>query len=158
MIEDNLRASLAESFSRTGHQVFESVAGADSELWTAVEGELQRGLGWSGEEAQEFVDAGHEAFINAVQHGNKDNATGEGGRRVTVTWNLGREETEVTVEDEGKGFNISEAPDPLAGENLLKGSGRGLFLMRKYCSEVKVSEGEGGKGCKVTLIKRRKSA
>ena len=150
--------NLAESFPRTGHQVFESVAGADSELWTAVGGELQRGLDWSEKETQEFVDAGHEAFINAVQHGNEGSAAEEKrGKKITVTWNLGRKEAEVAVEDKGKGFNISEVPDPIAQENLLKGSGRGLFLMRKYCSEVNVSEGEGGKGCKVTLIKRRES-
>jgi len=44
----------------------------------------------------------------------------------------------VTIADEGEGFEPSELPDPLAEENLLRQSGRGIFLMKTFMDDVQV--------------------
>ncbi len=148
MVENGPQTNLAESFPVTGPQTFKSLAETGGKLWDVVQKRLCD-LGWSEEEAYNFGYAVHEVFVNAVKHGNKGDAT----KDVVVTCNLGKTVAEATVEDEGKGFNINQVADPLAGENLLKESGRGLFIIRNAKCEIGVSQGE--KGCKVTLRKRR---
>lgn len=76
-----------------------------------------------------------EAVNNAIHHGNKDNpekfvylsAEFEGGRLM------------LTVRDEGEGFNPSTLPDPLDPANLLRTSGRGVFLMKALAEEYEYS-------------------
>jgi serine/threonine-protein kinase RsbW len=46
----------------------------------------------------------------------------------------------ITITDEGDGFNPEEVPDPLVEQNLLKPSGRGLYLMREYADDVQYNE------------------
>jgi len=56
-----------------------------------------------------------------------------------------------SIRDEGKGLNPEEVPDPLAPDNLLKQSGRGIFLIRAFMDEVKFRN--MNPGSEVTLIK-----
>jgi serine/threonine-protein kinase RsbW len=92
-----------------------------------------------------------EAMINAILHGNAyDPAKG-----VNLTFERNGEELIVTVTDEGKGFVPAEVPDPLAPENLLKDSGRGIFLMRAFMDEVRFRK--LNPGTEITLIKRLQS-
>lgn len=46
------------------------------------------------------------------------------------------DEITVAVEDEGRGFNPEELPDPLLPENLLKPSGRGIHIMKSLMDSV----------------------
>ena len=73
-----------------------------------------------------------EALCNAIKHGNRM----DGGKSVAVLYHIRPDRFEVSVEDEGPGFNPEAVPDPLAEENLDKPSGRGLLLMRSYMSAV----------------------
>ena len=75
-----------------------------------------------------------ESVVNAVVHGNRYNRNKK--VRVSVTREPGR--LTITVADEGKGFDIDAIPDPLARENLLNQSGRGLFLMKAFMDEFEV--------------------
>ena len=59
----------------------------------------------------------------------------------------------VRVLDQGHGFELTEIPDPLAEENLLRTSGRGLFLMRAFMDDFKVGRGPEG-GAELTMIKK----
>jgi serine/threonine-protein kinase RsbW len=77
-----------------------------------------------------------EAFINAVKHGNKMDAAKE----VKIDYSVGPEKVEVSLTDEGDGFDPDSVPDPRFGENLYKPEGRGLFLMRSYMDVVKFNE------------------
>jgi serine/threonine-protein kinase RsbW len=63
----------------------------------------------------------------------------------------------VLVQDEGKGFVLKEVPDPLAEENLLRTSGRGLFLMRAFMDDFHVRPGPGG-GAELVMVKKLPSA
>jgi len=59
----------------------------------------------------------------------------------------------VHIVDEGHGFELSEVPDPLAEENLLRTSGRGIFLMRAFMDELAVRRGPGG-GADLVMTKK----
>ena len=89
-----------------------------------------------------------EAMINAVLHGNAYDPA----KRVNLTFEQTGPELIVTITDEGKGFVPDEVPDPLAPENLLKESGRGIFLMRAFMDEVRFRK--LNPGTEITLIKR----
>ena len=79
-----------------------------------------------------------EAVNNAIQHGNEENSN------LFVDVAVGDKETEFCfrIKDEGIGFDFNSLPDPTAPENLLKESGRGIFLMRTLADEVEF-DGEG---------------
>lgn len=77
--------------------------------------------------------AATEAVNNGILHGNKSDPT----KHVLVTCTLSEKELTFTVEDEGKGFKPENIPNPLEEKNLLKTSGRGVFLMRSLMDEVK---------------------
>ena len=89
-----------------------------------------------------------EAMINAILHGNAYDPN----KRVNLTFEQNGRELIVIISDEGKGFIPEEVPDPLAPENLLKESGRGIFLMRAFMDEVRFRKLEPG--TEITLIKR----
>jgi len=108
-------------------------------------------LGASRETAENAALAVREAVANGVLHGNRLQAD----RRVEVAMELLDDEVEITVTDEGQGFDPGAVPDPLAAENLLKPSGRGIFLMRTLMDHVEFSfNGATGRGTLVRLRKR----
>jgi serine/threonine-protein kinase RsbW len=74
-----------------------------------------------------------EATTNAIIHGNKKDIDKK--VRIIVTVEEGKK-LKVVVKDEGRGFDPSKIPDPTKPENLLKDSGRGLYLMRVYMDEI----------------------
>lgn len=87
-----------------------------------------------------------EAFVNAVKHGNKFDAT----KLVKVSAEVSTVEARFTVEDEGEGFDISSIPDPLDPENLFKTSGRGVLIIHNVMDEVKYNE----RGNRVEMVKK----
>ena len=93
-----------------------------------------------------------EGMINAVLHGNAYDP----GKRVNLTFEQNGQELVITITDEGKGFVPDEVTDPLAPENLLKQSGRGIFLMRAFMDEVRFRKLDPG--TEITLIKRLQSS
>ena len=101
-----------------------------------------------GEEAAFGIDmAVREAITNAMVHGNKEDET----KSVEVTLNCLGHELEIEVKDQGKGFDPTSIPDPTDPANILKTSGRGIFLMRTFMDEVKWSMSpEGGTTVRMT--------
>ncbi|HID56530.1 TPA: ATP-binding protein [Candidatus Poribacteria bacterium] len=100
------------------------------------------------EEASEQVNlAVIEAGTNAIKHGNKNDPN----KKVHFEFEISADKLTITVRDEGEGFNPDEVCDPLNPENLLRPSGRGIFLMRTFMDEVKYNE----TGTEVTMIKYR---
>jgi serine/threonine-protein kinase RsbW len=59
----------------------------------------------------------------------------------------------VRVRDQGEGFDPDTLADPLAPENLLKASGRGIFLIRSFMDDVQLRNAPEG-GMEVRMIKR----
>jgi serine/threonine-protein kinase RsbW len=103
-----------------------------------------------GEDVAFGVDlAVREAVTNAVIHGNKlDEA-----KVVEVRLSNTPEALEISVHDQGSGFNPNNVPDPTKDENLLKDSGRGIFFMRNFMDEVDWSAGPTG-GTTVRMVKK----
>lgn len=94
-----------------------------------------------------------ESVINAVKHGNREDPE----KHVTVEFTLAPRtnpgEFSVTVLDEGEGFDFQEVEDPLAPENLLKSSGRGIFFMRNFMDDVAITRRPEG-GMSVRMVKK----
>ena len=84
-----------------------------------------------------------EAVNNAIIHGNKRDAA----KKVIVTGTVADHLLTVTVKDEGKGFNPRRLPNPIDEGNLLRESGRGVFLMRQLAEQVSYNS----RGNEVTL-------
>jgi len=82
-----------------------------------------------------------EAVTNAVVHGNKEDE----GKTVEVIFNCLEHRVEIEVKDQGEGFDPNGIPDPTTAENILKTSGRGIFLMRAFMDDINWSpRSEGG--------------
>src|ERR687894_547321 len=83
-----------------------------------------------------------ESVVNAIKHGNKNDES----KRVVVEFSAvpthAPEELVIRVEDEGEGFDPEEIADPLAPENILKSSGRGIFLIRSFMDDVQLRRGK----------------
>jgi serine/threonine-protein kinase RsbW len=73
-----------------------------------------------------------EATTNAIIHGNK----GDKSKIVTINVSANEHLLTIIVRDQGGGFDPSRVPDPTHPDNLLKDSGRGLYLMRVYMDEL----------------------
>jgi serine/threonine-protein kinase RsbW len=103
--------------------------------------------GLSEDERFHVTMAVREAAVNAVLHGNEYDA----GRKIAVGLENTGESLVFTIADEGSGFIPEEVPDPLAPENLLRGTGRGIFLIRSLMDEVHFRQ--LNPGTELTLIK-----
>lgn len=89
-----------------------------------------------------------EAVANAVKHGNRHDP----GKRVAVDFGVEDGELVIRVCDEGGGFDPAGVDNPLAPENVLKPSGRGIFYMKRFMDEIDYSFGPDG-GTVVTMRK-----
>ena len=89
-----------------------------------------------------------EGMVNAVLHGNAYSPE----KKVTLAFERKGEELVITIRDQGAGMDLSKIPNPLAPENLLKTSGRGIFLMRSFMDVVEIRPSSAGTELK--LIKR----
>jgi len=96
-------------------------------------------------EFHKLLVATTEAVNNAIMHGNK--ATPE--KSVTVDITIKKNYIVIRVCDEGGGFDPEKIPNPLDEENLLKESGRGLFLMQTLMDEVEIIANDTG--CEVRM-------
>lgn len=94
-----------------------------------------------------------EALANAIKHGNGQNQS----KRVHVEMRVEHDTLEIRVRDEGEGFNPQQVGDPLAPENRLKTSGRGIFYMKTFMDEIRFGRPEGG-GMEIVLIKNLNEA
>ncbi len=94
-----------------------------------------------------------ESVINAIKHGNRESID----KSVTVEFALAPSsvptELIVRVVDQGEGFEAEEVANPLAPENLLKSSGRGIFFMRSFMDDVSLRRMADG-GMEVRMVKR----
>jgi len=110
--------------------------------------QLATKAGFSDEDLHKITMSVREAAVNAVLHGNAYDP----GKKITVAYETTPETLAITISDEGGGLDPAALPDPLAEENLLKTSGRGIFLIRSFMDEVKIRDLHPG--TEIVLIKR----
>ena len=121
----------------------DSVDSAEAEVLKAAEE-----LGFGEEDLHKIGMAVRESMVNAVVHGNRYNAR----KKVHLRVYKGADRLVVVVRDEGQGFDLSALPDPLAEENLLRQSGRGLLLIQAFMDELHVGRVEQN-GTEVKMVK-----
>jgi len=90
-----------------------------------------------------------EGVINAFHYGNQERPE----KKIHLAVDLTTDKMIIHVLDEGTGFKLSDVPDPLAEENLLSTSGRGIFLMRAFMDEFDVVPGKTG-GAEIVMSKK----
>ena len=94
-----------------------------------------------------FTMAVREAAVNAVLHGNEYDPA----KKVTASFENTGKSLVISIADQGHGLDPDSIPDPLAPENLLRGTGRGIFLIRSFMDEVHFRQIHPG--TEVTLVK-----
>ncbi len=105
------------------------------------------------EDAAHWVSVAiRESVINAIKHGNRNDSS----KRVFVefeTTTVDVPELSIRVRDQGEGFDPDLVANPLAPENLLKSSGRGIFLIRNFMDDVHLHRVPEG-GMEIHMVKR----
>jgi serine/threonine-protein kinase RsbW len=134
---------VAENVERFLDSTLESVDSAE---------ELALGIatraGFDEDDLMRIGMAVRESMVNAVVHGNRYNAN----KKVRFAVGHHGQRYYVRIADEGEGFDFDSIPDPLAAENILRTSGRGIFLIRSFMDEFDMRHLESG-GTEVTLVK-----
>jgi len=115
----------------------------------AVISEILRDMGFDGETSEQINLAVIEAAMNAIKHGNNEDLD----KRTHFEFILNQEQLTVVIEDQGTGFKRENVADPLNPSNILKTSGRGIFLM-EACMDSVTYEASGRI---VRMVKTRSS-
>jgi serine/threonine-protein kinase RsbW len=118
-----------------------------SEIESAAD-KLAEEAGLNEDERFHVTMAVREAAVNAVLHGNDYDPSKQIAFRLENTGSA----LVFTISDQGKGLDPNALPDPLAPENLLRGTGRGIFLIRSFMDEVHFRQLHPG--TELTLVKR----
>lgn len=133
--------------SRSEHQSLDStLESVDAAEQLALD--VARESGFNEEDLHKIGMSVRECMVNAVVHGNRYSAH----KKVQFWVSRTPQKYTVRIADQGDGFDLSDLPDPLAEENLLRNSGRGIFLVRAFMDEVQVRRLEPA-GTEVVLIK-----
>src|SRR5580693_4642579 len=110
-------------------------------------GRMATEAGFDDEEIMKISMAVREAAVNAVLHGNAYDPS----KKVTLAFERTTHDLVIVIKDQGKGLDASKIPDPLAPENLMKTSGRGIFLIRSFMDEVEIHPSQTG--TEIKLVK-----
>lgn len=103
--------------------------------------------GFAEEEVMQIAMAVREAAVNAVLHGNAYDPE----KKIDLEFERTNKGLVITIRDQGKGLDPAKIPDPLAPENLLKTSGRGIFLIRSFMDDVQINPSHAG--TEIKLVK-----
>ncbi len=102
--------------------------------------------GFDDEDVMKISMAVREAAVNAVLHGNAYDLA----KKVMVDFERTAHDLVITIRDQGRGLDMSKLPDPREEENLLKMSGRGIFLIRSFMDKVEIHPSHSGTEIKLT--------
>ncbi len=139
---------LAETTTNRLQMTLESVLGSVERVEEAAE---QFGVraGFDEDTASQIAMVAREAAVNGIVHGNRYDTA----KRLRANFELTDATLTIEVADEGGGLDPESCPDPRLPENLLRTSGRGIFLMRALMDEVHFRQ--LNPGTQITLIKYR---
>ena len=97
-----------------------------------------------------------ESVINAIKHGNRNDAAKHVFVEFETATKANVPELAIRIRDQGEGFDPEQVANPLDPENLLKSSGRGIFLIRNFMDDVLVQRAPEG-GMEMRMVKRVRS-
>ena len=130
-----LRPMAADRVSYTLDSTLETVNNAEE-----TAGRMAAEAGFDDEEIMKISMAVREAAVNAVLHGNAYDPN----KKVTLAFERTAHDLVIVIRDQGKGLDASRIPDPLAPDNLMKTSGRGIFLIRSFMDVVEIHPSKAG--------------
>ncbi|MGA3185834.1 MAG: ATP-binding protein [Bryobacteraceae bacterium] len=133
--------------ARTVDQLLDSTLDSVDVAEEAVLKEAEE-MGFDEDDLHKIGMSVRECMVNAVVHGNRYNAR----KKVHVMIQRTSDRLAVVIQDEGEGFDMADLPDPLANENLLRHSGRGLLLIQAFMDEFHIRPREP-KGTEVKMVK-----
>ena len=136
--------------SRTSLTLGSSIESVDTVEKTAED--FAERAGFDEDTVPNIAMAVREAAVNAVLHGNAYDPE----KHITASFETNSDSLIVRISDQGPGLDPDAVPDPLAPENILRGSGRGIFLIRAFMDEVHFRQLHPG--TELTLIKHRTPA
>jgi len=110
--------------------------------------DLAREAGFGEEDLDRIGMSVRECMVNAVVHGNRYSSH----KKVHFSVSSARGSLTLRVADQGEGFDPQIVPDPLSGDNILRHSGRGIFLMKAFMDDLQVRRLQPA-GMEVTLVK-----
>ena len=139
---------MTDSTTNRGSMTLESELSCVDAVEAKAE-DLAREAGFDEDTSSQIAMVAREAVINAILHGNKKDPA----KQVQVDYELSDEALKIKIADEGPGLDPDSVPDPLAPENILRSSGRGIFLMRAIMDEVHFHQ--LNPGTEIELIKHR---
>ena len=137
----------ARQTPETVERFLDSTLGSVDHAEELAVGGAQR-AGFDEDDLMKIGMAVRESVVNAVAHGNRYNAN----KKVRFSVASDTKRLTVRIADEGDGFDFSRLPDPLSEENLMRASGRGIFLVRSFMDEFQIRRLEPA-GTEVTLVK-----
>lgn len=98
-----------------------------------------------------------ESVINAIKHGNRNDAAKHVFVEFETATRADVPELAIRIRDQGEGFDPEQVANPLDAENLLKSSGRGIFLIRNFMEDVRLQRAPEG-GMEIRMVKRAQPA
>jgi len=105
--------------------------------------------GYDADERHKIGLAVREGVANAFYYGNQEHPD----KLIRLVFETEGDRFVVRILDEGPGFSLNDVPDPLAQENLMKASGRGIFLMKAFMDEFDVLRSSAG-GAELVMVKK----
>ena len=139
---------MTDSTTNRGSMTLESELSSVDPVESKAEA-LARDAGFDEDTASQIAMVVREAVINAILHGNKKDPA----KQVHWSYELSDEALKFKIADEGAGLDPDSVPDPLAPENILRSSGRGIFLMKAIMDEVHFHQ--LNPGTEIEMIKYR---
>jgi serine/threonine-protein kinase RsbW len=122
-----------------------------------VSDHLCRRVGFDEDSMHWISVAIRESVINAIKHGNRSDTN----KHVFVEFETATKadvpELAIRVRDQGEGFDPDDIADCLDPENILKSSGRGIFLIRNFMDDVQLKRAPEG-GMEIRMVKRAQPA
>ena len=143
-LDAGANAQTNEVMNQDYPSTLESVDAAEQKILEAAEQ-----VGFDEDTRHDIGMSVRECMVNAVVHGNRYNKN----KQVRVRVSTSADAFRISILDQGEGFEIQEVPDPLHDTNLLRHSGRGLFLMGAFMDDVSVRKADPV-GTEVVLVKK----
>lgn len=127
------------------------------DLVQAVTEHIARRLGLDEDSLHWTTMAVRESVINAITHGNASNPAKLVFIDFTATPETDPADLIVRVRDQGEGFDPATIDNPLTPENVLKASGRGIFLIRQFMDDVSLRRAREG-GMEMRMLKHLRAS
>jgi serine/threonine-protein kinase RsbW len=110
---------------------------------------VAKAAGFNENDCSKIAMSVREGVVNAFRYGNEE----QRHKKIQLSFEVTDDKFVVHIVDQGQGFDVRQVPDPLAEENLLKASGRGIFLMRTFMDEFEVRRSPQG-GAELIMAKK----